>query len=591
MGLVVTHTFVSPKSEQTDPTLVGPNEWNANHTITDKTKTLYNIDYNFTATPGGSLPVGATSFTLNTPTGFSSLANAGIIVGSSLYISGGIGTAETVTITNISGNVVYVTCANTHSGAWTVSSATSGIQEAINTVSISNGYSAAASVFVSTGIWPIYTTINIPGYTTLKGYGVNSTILEKCFTTTDLIYIGDSGSNLTGIGGVLKDFQIRMLTGVTDTGGYAIRVRLRYNPTIENVTIYGDAGVGYVYNGIKFDSCLTFSLINTKILLVNNIGLEVVGAGANQCTGRIFAVDVTSAKNSTSATNVLVYFHGNVLSTVIDGLQMQGGFYNWQILTTSGQFTESQISNIVFDSAAKNALNVGGTGSLFKVSFSNICLSTIAGASGPIGMVFDGTGATVFSDVTISGVTGGVNASGSIGTGIYIANATNFVISNSQIQGAGGGVGDTVIQIQGTTKNIIIVGNIIGYAYDGGTTGSQAYRAVYVPSGTHTNLLVANNNIYGSSSSISIAGAHTNLLVTNNNISGSIGWSGTGTAIFNLINPLPFASLPTAGSTLFGSHAIVSDATTNTFGATIAGSGADKVLAFCNGTNWTVCGA
>jgi hypothetical protein len=27
----VTHTFVSPKAEQSDPTQVGPNEWNANH--------------------------------------------------------------------------------------------------------------------------------------------------------------------------------------------------------------------------------------------------------------------------------------------------------------------------------------------------------------------------------------------------------------------------------------------------------------------------------------------------------------------------------------------------------------------------------
>ena len=30
---LVTHTFVSAKAEQTDPTLVGPNEWNASHSI------------------------------------------------------------------------------------------------------------------------------------------------------------------------------------------------------------------------------------------------------------------------------------------------------------------------------------------------------------------------------------------------------------------------------------------------------------------------------------------------------------------------------------------------------------------------------
>ena len=31
---LVNHAFVSAKAEQTDPTLVGPNEWNAAHVIT-----------------------------------------------------------------------------------------------------------------------------------------------------------------------------------------------------------------------------------------------------------------------------------------------------------------------------------------------------------------------------------------------------------------------------------------------------------------------------------------------------------------------------------------------------------------------------
>lgn len=31
--MAIKHTFISAKTEQTDPTLVGPNEWNANHTI------------------------------------------------------------------------------------------------------------------------------------------------------------------------------------------------------------------------------------------------------------------------------------------------------------------------------------------------------------------------------------------------------------------------------------------------------------------------------------------------------------------------------------------------------------------------------
>lgn len=49
-----------------------------------------------------------------------------------------------------------------------------------------------------------------------------------------------------------------------------------------------------------------------------------------------------------------------------------------------------------------------------------------------------------------------------------------------------------------------------------------------------------------------------------------------------------YASLPTAAA---GDIAYVTDSSTATWGATIAGGGANKVLAFYNGTNWTVAGA
>lgn len=52
--------------------------------------------------------------------------------------------------------------------------------------------------------------------------------------------------------------------------------------------------------------------------------------------------------------------------------------------------------------------------------------------------------------------------------------------------------------------------------------------------------------------------------------------------------PLAFASLP--ASPVEGMMAWVNDSNTATWGATVAGGGADKVLAVYNGTNWTVAG-
>ena len=69
-----------------------------------------------------------------------------------------------------------------------------------------------------------------------------------------------------------------------------------------------------------------------------------------------------------------------------------------------------------------------------------------------------------------------------------------------------------------------------------------------------------------------------------------IPWPGTEIADLSAAGTLPttFASLPTCAAAFQGNLRSVTDSTTNTWGATITGSGADAVLAYCDGTNWTV---
>ena len=49
-----------------------------------------------------------------------------------------------------------------------------------------------------------------------------------------------------------------------------------------------------------------------------------------------------------------------------------------------------------------------------------------------------------------------------------------------------------------------------------------------------------------------------------------------------------YASLPAASSTYEGTLVPISDSNSNTWGAAITASGANHVLAYCNGTAWTV---
>lgn len=98
--------------------------------------------YNFAAqAPGGNLVVGNNVITLSpVPRGVN-----GSNTFHYLYVSGGTGAAEAVLITGgtaVSGapsGTLFINCANAHSGAWTIRSATAGIQEALWEVVPTNG--------------------------------------------------------------------------------------------------------------------------------------------------------------------------------------------------------------------------------------------------------------------------------------------------------------------------------------------------------------------------------------------------------------------------------------------------------------------
>lgn len=116
--------------------------------------------------------------------------------------------------------------------------------------------------------------------------------------------------------------------------------------------------------------------------------------------------------------------------------------------------------------------------------------------------------------------------------------------------------------------------------------------AITVPAGTSpvvANVVITEPNITATGTvsdaySLYISGAP-----TEGTRNGAL-WVGGGTSRFDGVvqhTGVAFASLPTG---VAGMVQYVSDSNTVTWGATIAGGGANKVLAFFNGTNWTVAG-
>lgn len=194
-------------------------------------------------TPGVSLAPGNNSITLSpVPNGVNGTDQFHY-----LYISGGAGAAEAVLITGgsaVSGapsGTLILNCANAHSGAWTIQSATSGIQEAL-VASTSQG---VGIVFVSAGSHQMYATISVPNTTRLTGAGASSVLIPSSPSSTVIFVRGGFGAiTKVTIDNLALDGHANLSNtnkGVYIPGGSSeVRVRDCYFYDI-NWTVYADA--------------------------------------------------------------------------------------------------------------------------------------------------------------------------------------------------------------------------------------------------------------------------------------------------------------------------------------------------------------
>lgn len=172
--------------------------------------------YNFPAqSPGASLTAGVNEITLSpVPFGVN-----GTDLNHYLYISGGSGAPEAVRImggsavSGASAGTLFIQCANAHSGAWTIASATAGIYEAI----LANGGGTNLTVWIPHGTHQVFGPMEIGGMDglTIRGLGLGSTVIDIAHPTNDLFVISSALWNLH-----LADFTVT--SSVTRTGGWVV---------------------------------------------------------------------------------------------------------------------------------------------------------------------------------------------------------------------------------------------------------------------------------------------------------------------------------------------------------------------------------
>ena len=584
MSALVKHRFVSVKPEQPDPTIIGPNEWNDDHTFIGSTGGpaglllqklrrsanpsvndyefasdwyLVADDYNFPAmSPGGNLSVGNNSIILP----YVPLGISGTDTNHYLRISGGVGAAETVLITGgsaVSGNptpqTIIVNCANTHSGAWIISSASGGLQEAINVAASTSGTSNIAPQIVISKPLTVYNTVTVPGinsYASISIRGMSKNVLaiqrDQSFSNGNLLDL-KVGSPLN-----VKISDMLILEAPFDgswwvTGGTTIianqcPVLLRsvriLNPYLginligSNESLIDDINIGW----------------NTAILnAITPEGGILLGGASVSAPSAGGTVICNSTVSGTSTTNVLPVY--GLIITSYDGLLIHNcsfnrtqygiDFFPQTTNGSSGQITGIQICNCDIDGPTNTAIFFqGSTGStILGISIINCSIGMYPVQPGVLpgatGNGIDVDPSSNLQEITLIAN----NIFWPARHGISLANTSmvRAIVSDNMIwsPNMANHVFGTGIAIGPGVNGVSITGNMVGN-FDGQGHATQGL----VFQGTSNNVIVENNNLKDTPIPLSFAGIGTNYVVGNNvGVDDTIPTVASGASITAPVNP------------------------------------------------------
>lgn len=448
-------------------------------------------DFTFSRSPGGSLSIGNNIITLSpVPVGLNwNDAHHAV------YVSGGTGTAEACPIlaagpgTAVSGaasGTITITCAHTHSGAWTISSASSGIDEALRSTDTPH-------LILPPGSYNVYATVYPPAGAVIEGPtgspssgDGNPVTISHFSNSAPLFQVATDHVSIQHLRLVL-DPSVRPAV----SGGNAVQAATVGGITLSDLDIYG------FWNGI-------------------NVNLSVNGYISNNAVNNCYqdAFVLASAQgyiiNNQAVNNIGNGFTISGFSSFIRGVHSydNGG---WGAYVTS----QIQIVDMYLNNEALGNLyiNVGGGigdgGSITHVTLQyagqNLVHPELNSATAPAIYIASGSAPVRLQDLSIFAPNG---------------NAVSVLspyqtLSNVKVYGGGiGGVADNLYCIDGQGG--------------GGLIASQFLCNLPVRISGNVNVF---RDSYVAQSSASYASLHLTSTATNNFIDGNFLSNGAGSAL------------------------------------------------------------
>jgi hypothetical protein len=270
--------------------------------------TAYVPDFDFPVqTPGGTLTGGGglQSITL-IPCPVGIVANG--VYASTLYITGGSGTAEALVsaggtcTSGLASGTVQVSPANNHSGAWTVLSATGGIQEALGYLFATYG-GGTAELNPEAGI-VMHGKVTFPlGNFTLDGKNTGaqySITRPEDHANGDLLLIADTASTSPVKQTYVRNLTINNYTTAAQSTGAAIYC-VKVSCHIDGIRIY-DGPHQVVFDAASNSSLNNFYLQNQAHALDAILFTATVGLQSNSditvTNGEIFSISPATTQTS-----------------------------------------------------------------------------------------------------------------------------------------------------------------------------------------------------------------------------------------------------------------------------------------------------